>query len=727
MFIVFTKLPGRNICEGNKYYHKCLCKPFPAQFFSPYLCRPNEFYCMKLRNTIVAGAVLLAMASFDVPGSNNDASADRKLLDPANIDNAVRPGDNFFLYANGTWLKNNPIPPTETRWGSFNELQENNYKALHQLLDDAAAIQNPASGSREQKVGDFYRSGMDSAAIERAGLDPLRGVLQRINNIKNQTELLIEIGLEHTEGVGALFSFGVSPDDKNVTKEIVQFGQGGLGLPDRDYYFNKDPRTTKIREAYKMYLPQMFMLMGEQAEQAKKSADNVFEFESKLATASMTRVERRDPYKTYNKYSLNEMSSVTPGLNWKNLFLDLKIENQDSLLIGMPVFFKAIGVEMTATSLNVWKEYLKFHLVNSMSPFLSSKFDEAHFAFYGTTMRGQKEQRVRWKRVMAVVDGSIGELLGQMYVEKYFKPEAKQRMLSLVNNLQQTYADRIKNLDWMSDNTKKIALIKLNAFVKKIGYTDKWKDYSSLAIVGNNYVKNIMAASKFEYNYDMSKLGHPVDRTVWGMTPPTVNAYYNPGFNEIVFPAGILQYPFFEFAADDAVNYGGIGGVIGHEMTHGFDDQGRLYDASGNLNNWWSDEDAKKFTDKANVVVTQFNKSVVLDTVHINGQLTEGENLADLGGLSIAYEAFKKTKEGQSNDKIDGFTPDQRFFLSWAQVWRANTRPEELASRVMTDPHSPSELRCNVPVSNIDAWYRAFNVQPADKLYRPESERAKVW
>jgi putative endopeptidase len=342
-------------------------------------------------------------------------------------------------------------------------------------------------------------------------------------------------------------------------------------------------------------------------------------------------------------------------------------------------------------------------------------------------MRGQEEQEPRWKRVMQVVDGSIGELLGQLYVEKNFKPEAKKRMLDLVNNLQQTYADRIQKLDWMSDETKKKALIKLNAFVKKIGYPDKWKDYSALTIVGNDYIKNIIAASAWEYNYDLSKLGKPVDRTVWGMTPPTVNAYYNPSFNEIVFPAGILQYPFFSEDADDAVNYGGIGGVIGHEMTHGFDDQGRLYNAEGNLANWWTPTDSANFTTKANKVVDQFNKIVVIDTSHANGSLTEGENLADLGGISISYEAFKKTKQGQGNEKIDGFTPDQRFFLSWAQVWRANTRPQELAQRLKTDPHSPSELRCNVPVSNLEAWYKAFNVKEGDKLFRPESDRAKVW
>jgi putative endopeptidase len=362
-----------------------------------------------------------------------------------------------------------------------------------------------------------------------------------------------------------------------------------------------------------------------------------------------------------------------------------------------------------------------------MAPYLSTSFDTTRFAFYGKTMRGQQEQRPRWKRVMQVVDGSVGELLGQMYVAANFKPTAKKRMQELVKNLQETYAERIEKLDWMSGETKKKALVKLNSFMKKIGYPDKWRNYDALTVVGNDYVKNILASAEWEYNFELSKLGRPVDRMEWGMTPPTVNAYYNPAFNEIVFPAGILQYPFFDENADDAVNYGGIGGVIGHEMTHGFDDQGRLYNAEGNLADWWVPADSANFTAKANVVVDQFNKIVVIDTTHANGSLTEGENLADLGGINIAYEAFKKTQEGKNGEKIDGFTPDQRFFLSWAQVWRANTRPEELASRLKTDPHSPSELRCNVPVSNMEAWYKAFDIKATDKMFRPEQDRARVW
>ena len=682
---------------------------------------------MLLKHTILAGAAVLALASCQQGAPKSAEAPSRKLLDPANMDTTVHPGDNFFQYANGAWLKNNPIPNSESRWGSFNELQENNYKALHALLDSAAAITNAPAGSLVQKVGDFYRTGMDSAAIDKAGITPLNEVLARIDAIKDANGVLDEIALEHTYGMDQVFSFGISPDDKNVTKQVCQFGQGGLGMPGREYYFDKDERTTKIRDAYQAYLPKMLKLMGADSVAAKKDAKDIYNLELALAGASMTRVEMRDPYKLYNKFNLDGINKVTPGLEWKSLLTHLKVNGQDTVIVSAPKFYTELAKQLKATPVETWKKYLKFHTVNDMASFLSRSFDTTKFAFYGKIMRGQKEQRVRWKRIMQVVDGSEGELLGQLYVEKNFKPEAKKRMLDLVNNLQQTYADRIQKLDWMSEETKKKALVKLNSFVKKIGYPDKWKDYSALTIVNNDFIKNLAAASQWEYNYELNKLGKPVDRAEWGMTPPTVNAYYNPAFNEIVFPAGILQYPFFEENADDAVNYGGIGAVIGHEMTHGFDDQGRLYNAEGNLSNWWNPADSTNFTLKANMVVDQFNKMIVIDTMHANGSLTEGENLADLGGLNIAYEAFKKTKQGQSNDKIDGFTPDQRFFLSWAQVWRASTRPEELAARLKTDPHSPSELRCNMTPGNMEAWYKAFNVKPTDKGFRPENERARVW
>jgi putative endopeptidase len=683
---------------------------------------------MNFKQSLFTGVACVAFAGSVFAGDKTEGASkadSKKLLDPANMDLSVRPGDNFFYYANGAWLKKNAIPASETRWGSFNELQENNYKALHELLEQAASDEGAEHNSPTWKVGAFFRSGMNSDAINAAGLKPLQPSLDRISEIKDVAGLLKEIAYEQTQGIAPLFSFYVAPDDKNVTVMIPQLFQGGLGMPDRDYYFKEDARTQKIRQAYRHYLVNMLTLMREK--EPAKAADGIFHLETSLAKASMTRVEMRDPYKLYNKFNLQDFSGKTPGIDWERMFQMMHVKGQREVIVGQPEFFHLVATELKETPLETWKAYLKFHLVNDMAPYLSEKFDEMRFNFYGTTVRGQEEQKARWKRVLSVVDGSVGELLGQMYVEKNFKPEAKKRMLALVNNLQETYADRIKRLDWMSDATKTKALGKLGAFMKKIGYPDKWKNYSELNIVDNDYVANILAASAFEYNYNINKLGRPVDKTEWGMTPPTVNAYYNPAFNEIVFPAGILQYPFFEFSADDAVNYGGIGAVIGHEMTHGFDDQGRQYDAEGNLKDWWTEDDAKKFEAKTNVVVKQFNSYTVLDTVHLNGELTLGENLADLGGLAIAYEAFHKTEQGKSKEKIDGFTPDQRFFLSWAQVWRANTRPEELTARNLTDPHSPSMWRCNGPLSNMPEFYAAFNVKPGDKMYRPANERAKVW
>ncbi|PQJ12770.1 peptidase M13 [Flavipsychrobacter stenotrophus] len=681
---------------------------------------------MYIKNTLLAGAAVVAMASCQQPGGKTEVK-DNKFIDLANMDTTIHPGDNFFMYANGAWLKANPVPGDQSRWGSFNILAENNLKALHTILDSAAGIKDAAKGSAVQKVGDFYRTGMDSVAIEKAGITPLKEVMARIDAIKDVNGLMAELTLEQTEGIGSAFGFGISPDDKNVTKEICQFGPGGLGMPGKEYYFDKDERTAGIREAYKAYIPQILTLMGTDSNAAKKDGAQIYNLEQSLASAWLTRVEMRDPIRLYNKFNIDGISKLTPGLDWKMLLAGLKVTGQDSMIISIPKFYTELAKQMKATPIEVWKKYLKFHLGNSMAPYLTHDFVNARFALYGTKMRGQKEQSARWKRVLNEVDGSIGDLLGQLYVDKYFKPEAKKRMMELLDNLQAAYSARIQNLEWMSPETKKLATAKLNAIVKKIGYPDKWKDYGAITIVNNDYVKNVMVASAWEYNYELSKLGKPVDRAEWGMTPPTVNAYYNPAFNEIVFPAGILQFPFFDGDADDAVNYGGIGAVIGHEITHGFDDQGRLYDATGNLNNWWTSVDSANFVKKADVMVMQFNQVIVIDTFHANGSLTEGENLADLGGINIAYEAFKKTKQGQDSTKINGFTPDQRFFLSWAQVWRANTKPEELANRLKTDPHSASEQRCNLPVSNVAAWYKAFNIKPTDKMYRPENERARVW
>jgi putative endopeptidase len=676
---------------------------------------------------VIAMAVssLLAFTYYKQAGSATTVPI--KYIDSANFDFKVKPTDNFYLYANGNWLKNNPIPASESRWGSFSEIQEFNYKALRELLDHASKTP-AAKGSNTQKIGDFYLSGMDSLAAEKRGYDEIKPDFARVEKIATIDDILNEVAYQHTIGDQPLFYFYADQDAKNSARIVPQVYQGGLSLPDKDYYFKTDERSVSIREKFVTHVEKMFMLIGENENDAKAHAQQIMTLETKLATASMSRVEQRDPEKVYNKLSINDFGKQTPLMVWRTLMSKMYVEGWDTLIVGQPKFFEAVNTELHATPINEWKTYFRWHILNGSASVLSSAFVNENFAFSGKVMSGQKENKPRWKRVLATVDGNLGEILGIEYVNKYFKPEAKVRMLELVNNLQKTYAERIKQLTWMSDPTKQKALQKLNAFIKKIGYPDKWRDYSSIVINKNSYVKNIQSCAAFEYKRNIAKLGKPVDKKEWGMTPPTVNAYYNPGFNEIVFPAGILHFPFFDFGADDAVNYGGIGAVIGHEMTHGFDDQGSQYDAEGNLRMWWTDEDKRKFDTLTNGVVKQFDAYTVLNgTMHVNGKLTVGENIADLGGVSISYAAFKKTTQGKGNAKITGFTPDQRFFLSWAQVWRSNVTDEATALRINTDPHSPGMYRCNGPLTNFKPFYDAFGVKQGDGMWKPESERVLIW
>jgi putative endopeptidase len=697
--------------------------------YQVHLHHISKKYDMKIVNLILAGAAIATVGLVSCQskdGEDSSAKKDFKFIDRANMDTTISPGDDFFLYANGAWLKNTQIPGDKTRWGSFDELRDRTNKDVRALLD-AAASSNAAAGSTERNVGDFYKSGMDSVAIEAAGLNPLKPILDRINAISTSAQILDEVALAFTQGIHTVVTGYISPDDKNVTRQMVQLGQAGLGLPTKDYYTDQDSSSSANRTAYKNYIAKVLQMAGQDEATALKNADAIFALEMKFANASLRPVEMRDPQRMYNKYSLADFSRLTPGIDWKIMFEKLNVKGEDSLIVQNPKYYQQVARELQAAPVDVWKQYLTFHVINDMAPYLSSNFSNARFDFYGRTLRGQKQQEPRWERVMGVLNGAIGDQLGELYVSKHFKPEAKKRMLELVNNLQETFHERISNLDWMSDITKQKAIAKLNTFVKKIGYPDKWKNYGSLKIVADNYVQNVLNASAFEYNYQLSKLGKPVDKTEWYMTPNTVNAYYNPSFNEIVFPAAILQFPFFDFDADDAVNYGGIGAVIGHEMTHGFDDQGCQYDADGNLRNWWTPEDAEKFAFRTDIVRKQFDGYTVLGDVHVDGSLTLGENIADLGGITIAYEAFKKTKQGQSQELIDGFTPDQRFFLSWAQVWRGKATPETARQLIKLDPHSPSEWRGNGPLSNFEPFYKAFNVTEGQKMWRADSIRAKIW
>lgn len=650
-----------------------------------------------------------------------------KFIDPANMNSSVKPGDNFPEYANGTWLKNNPIPDKETRWGSFNELREFNAQAVRGLLEEAAEQTDAENGSVEQRVGSFYRSAMDSLAIDQEGAKPIAEYLNRIDKISSLEEIIREANYQRSNGMASPFyGFFVGQDRRNVNKNMPQLSQGGTTLPDRDYYLVENTRNQSIKEAYRIYITDLFTLIGTTQDQAESNFNTIWNIESTLAKAQKSRVEMRDPQKTYNKFSLTDLSRETAPLDWVQILPELKINGADSILINNPQFFRDEAKMLESTPVDDLKVYLKWNILKNTAPFLSSDFVDANFKFT-QALSGQKVITPRWQRTFNIIDGSIGDLLGQLYVSKYFTPEAKQRMQDLVANLSETFGERINALSWMSEETKTKALEKLNAFTPKIGYTDKWETYDGLNISDDDFFGNIQRANQWGYNFMANKFGEPVDRTRWGMTPPTVNAYYSPVNNEIAFPAGILQFPFFAFEADDAINYGGIGAVIGHEMTHGFDDSGRQYAADGNLKDWWTEEDAAKFKELADKVVDQYNQYTVLDTINVNGKLTLGENLADLGGLSIAYAAFKKTPQGQSDELIDGLTPDQRFFLSWAQVWRMNIRPETAAQFILTDPHSPSDARIVGPIVHMDAWYKAFDVKEGDKLFIPEEERVAIW
>ena len=677
------------------------------------------------KTTIWVGVCLIAavLLSFIPPGDKGKKK--RKFIDPANMDLSVKPGDNFYLYANGNWLRENKVPASKTRWGSFDQLGEESSKKMQLLLQEASStgMKDP----KIQKIGDFYLSGMDSASIEKLGYQPIKADLERIAALKDVNGLLDEISYERVNNIaGSLLGIFIAQDRKNVSQYIAQIGQGGTSLPDRDYYLKNDSRSVTVRAAYLDHITKMFGLIGKPGAEAAKCADAVMRIETALAKAQLSRVEQRDPYKTYNKFSWADLSATTPSIPWQGFAEKLMIKGLDSVIVTNPAFLKSADMLLTALPLEDWKSYLQWHVLSETAPYLSNDFVMQNFKF-NQVLTGQKEIMPRWQRVSGLIDRSLGDQLGQLYVEKYFKAEAKQRMLDLVNNLQETFAARIKQLDWMSEETKQKGLEKLAAFTKKIAYPDKWKDYSSVVIKKDDLLGNVQRSGKYEYLEMVNRIGKPVDKTRWGMTPPTINAYYSPVGNEIAFPAGILQFPFFDFDADDAVNYGGIGAVIGHEMTHGFDDQGRQYAANGNLSDWWTKADADKFKSKADEVVAQYNAFTVLDTLHVNGRLTLGENLADLGGLSIAYDAFTKTPEFKQGKKIDGFTPSQRFFLSWAQVWRSNSLPETEAQRLLTDPHSPGMYRANGPLENIDAWYDAFNVKQGDKMFKEKEKRTRIW
>ena len=645
----------------------------------------------------------------------------------ANIDPSIKPCEDFFHYASGNWLRNNPIPDAQSSWGAFNELIDRNQLTLRTILTNAATNSaKAAKGTNAQKVGDFYGSAMDSVAIEAAGLKYLKPHLDRImaiNSLADEQKFLAD---PKAHAGSVWLSSGVGQDEKISTQYAVYLNQGGLGLPDRDYYLKDDARSKAIRAAYQAYQVNTFKLLGDDPATAEKNAAAVTRIETRLAKASKSRVDLRDPYANYNKMTLAEASAAFPNLALAQTLQGEGLGAAKEVIVGQPDFLKEVSAALQQEPIADQKQYLRWHLVSSLTAALPKAYGDEAFK-YSQALSGAKKQQPRWKRSLGATDRALGEAFGQLYVDKAFSPAAKARAKQMIENLRLAYAERIQATDWMSAATKKEALTKLNAFTVKIGYPDKWKDYSALNVSRESYLNNLLAAREWANKDEISHFGKPIDRGEWGMTPPTVNAYYNPPMNEIVFPAGILQPPFYDPKADDAVNYGGIGAVIGHEMTHGFDDQGRQYDAKGNLRDWWTKDDADKFNAKADVVGKQYDAFTPLDSVHVNGKLTMGENLADLGGLTIAYQAFEKTPQAKAKVKIDGFTPEQRFFLGYAQIWRTNARPEAVRQQVQTDPHSPGQFRTNGPLMNMPEFYQAFGCQDGNKMMRPTADRSKIW
>lgn len=663
------------------------------------------------------GAAILAIAL--VAGAAF-AQTNEHGLDPRNFDTTVNPCEDFYQYANGNWMKNNPIPAQYGSWGSGHEVYERNLALLKQVLEEAAAVKDAPKGSITQKVGDFYATAMDSAKIETDGVKPLAAELARIDALANSADVAKLIAALHAEASTYVFAIGSDQDMKKSTEVIAYATQGGLGLPDRDYYTRDDEESKQLRESYVAHIANMLQLLGDAPEIAKSRADRIMAMETRLAKASLTNVEQRDPMSWYNMMSVADADKATPHFSWTSYFKTIGLPNVQNFSFAHPRFFAAMDSLIAEVPVDDWKQYFRWHLVHGGAPYLSSQFVNENFLFYGTTLSGTTELRPRWKRVQNAADKTLGEALGQAYVAKAFPPKSKARAVEMVNNLRVALKARINALDWMSDATKTLAVAKLDAFTAKIGYPDKWRDYSKLEIDRSSYYANMNRGAAFELRRQLDKIGKPVDRTEWGMTPQTVNAYYSPLMNEIVFPAGMLQPPMFDGEVDDAVNYGAMGSVIGHEMTHGFDDQGAQFDAQGNLKNWWSETDLSEFKKRTTSLVAQYGGYVAIDSLHVNGELTLGENIADLGGVLIAYDALNLALAGKPQTKIDGFTPQQRFFLSFAQMWRENYRPESLKLQVNTDSHSPNNFRTNGTLTNVAAFKAAFGCSDGSTMANTE-------
>ncbi len=649
-----------------------------------------------------------------------------KPIDTHNFDTTVKPTEDFYKYVNGNWLKNHPVPPDRVKYGSKAEVEERNYSVLHQILDSASSLSSAPKGSIIQKVGDFYFSGMDSAGIEKQGLFPLIDEFNSIARIKASKDIMDVIASLQKEQMSAPFGVIVAQDFQNSDRVIANVFQYGLGLPDREYYVAEDKESKDLRKQYLDHLKKTFQLLGDDEKLASSNAKSVLKFETRLARASMSAEDSRDMELIYHKVSLADADIITPGISWKPYFNSIGLSTIKEFNLCQPEFFKEVGAMITGIPVDEWKTYLRWHLTVFVAEYLTDAIVKEHYNFFGKILTGQEEMEPRWKRVLQCIDENIGEALGQLFVERTFGGRAKERTIEMANNIRDAYRERIRTIDWMTKPTKKAALEKLEAMRMKIGYPDRWRDYSALTINRGSYVLNVLATLRFEFSRNIKKISQPIDRFEWGLTPPSVEAYYDVTANEIVFPAGFLQPPYFQANADDAVNYGAIGAIFGHELTHGFDDVGRKFDATGNMLDWWNADDGSAYDDKAADVVKQYNAYIAIDKLHVNGKLTLGENIADIGGLMIAYDALQRalSKTGRP-ENIDGFTPEQRFFISYAQAYRQNIRPEALRLDITTNPHAPNKYRCLGPITNMEEWKEAFHAKEGDKMVR--KNKLKIW
>lgn len=679
---------------------------------------------IKFKNKIMRNVKLSLFAIALIIASCNKKDELASGINKKNMDTIAKPGDNFEQYVNGTWRKNNKIPADKSSYGAFDVLYDQSQKDVKEIIE-VASKGNFADGSDEQKIGDYYNSYMNRKDRDAKGITPIQPELNAIDAIADYSQLAAYFGKSNKTGVSYPFSISVTEDFKDPKQYALMTWQGGLGLPEREYYLQNDAKMIDVRKKYLAHIEKMLQLTG--VANPTESATKILALETTLATNQMKKEETRNTVALYNKFAIKDLKTLMPDFDWDAMLKSAGIVNQKSIVVSQVDYTKKLNGIIKTTPIETWKTYLKWSLINDTASYLTTTLDKQNFEFYGKTLYGTEKQEDDWKRAVNSVNGGLGEIVGKVYVEKHFSPEAKERMTGMVKNLLKAYAESIKKLDWMSANTKKEALAKVDKFMIKIGYPDKWKDYSTLKVQKNDLFGNSQRAKEFEYNRMIAKLGKPVDRTEWGMTPQTVNAYYNPTLNEIVFPAAILQPPFFDLKADDAVNYGGIGAVIGHEIGHGFDDQGSTFDGDGVMRNWWTDADLKAFQGKTKALVDQYSSFKAFPDLNVNGSFTLGENIGDLGGLSIAIKAYKMSLNGKEAPKMDGFTGIQRVFLGWGQVWLDKTREEALRSQIANDPHSPAKYRINGVVRNIPEFYEAFNIKPTDSLYLAPNNRVKIW